>query len=355
MADKNSGETPWQRQISIDLLLKVANITFLHPFVAWMIPLCMRAQAMPWSHAAIQLSIAYASLLSLLALLLRANKALAYGPPRPVDLAEEIIVITGGASGLGLLLAEAYGMRGATVIVLDVREMEAEGDVRGVDYFRCDVGDAEQLARVAATILHNYGPPTILINNAAIVHGKSLLSLSTEEIQRNFQVNLLSHFYALKLFLPGMLREQRGTVVTVSSVIGRLGCRNLSDYSAAKAGLIAMHNSLVAELPPSASIKTLLVTPGQFSTPLFAGLQTPSTFFAPILEPVEIAKEIIAAIDSGVSGVLSLPLYTRWVDLLPVMPVGIQRGLRWASGMNKAMDTFVGRKDDPQKKPKEHN
>jgi NAD(P)-dependent dehydrogenase (short-subunit alcohol dehydrogenase family) len=79
------------------------------------------------------------------------NDRLAFGLPREVDLSEEVIVITGGASGLGLLIAEVYGMRGATVAVLDVEEME-NGEARGVTYYKCDVTDKDQVARVAAEI-----------------------------------------------------------------------------------------------------------------------------------------------------------------------------------------------------------
>ncbi len=91
--------------------------------------------------------------------------------------------------------------------------------------------------------------PTILINNAGIVNGKPLLALSAAEVQRNFNVNLLSHFHTIRTFLPGMLAtETGGTIVTISSVLGKLGASHLADYTAAKAGLIAMHNSLPPEL-----------------------------------------------------------------------------------------------------------
>jgi hypothetical protein len=146
-----SREPAWTQLISIDLLLKVLNVTFLHPFVAWMIPLCMRAQAMQWTHPAIQITIGYASLLTLMYFVGILNKQIAYSKPRTVDLAEEVIVITGGASGLGLLLAEVYGMRGATVAVMDILELES-GEARGVTAYKCDVGDKEQVARVAAQI-----------------------------------------------------------------------------------------------------------------------------------------------------------------------------------------------------------
>lgn len=141
----------WAKPFSVDLILKVLNVTFLHPFVAWMMPLCMRAQAMRWEHPAIQIAIGYASLLTALFFLGVLNRQIAYSKPREVDLSEEVIVITGGASGLGLLIAEVYGMRGATVAVLDVKDLES-GEARGVSMYKCDVGDKEQVARVAVEI-----------------------------------------------------------------------------------------------------------------------------------------------------------------------------------------------------------
>lgn len=141
-----------------------------------------------------------------------------------------------------------------------------------------------------------------------------------------------------------MVSAGQGTIVTVSSVIGKLGAARLSDYAASKAGITAMHRSLVAELKSTPDIKTVLVTPGQLTTPLFNGVKTPSGFFAPELEPVDVAKEIIAAIDAGVSAEVSLPLYARWVDWMNVMPVGVQTILRKLSGIDSGMNTFVGRK-----------
>lgn len=106
---------------------------------------------MSWSHTAMQISIGYASLLTALFFLGVLNRQIAYSKPRKVDFSEEVIVITGGASGLGLLVAEVYGMRGATVAVLDVKELEA-GEARGVSVYKCDVGDKEQVAKVAVEI-----------------------------------------------------------------------------------------------------------------------------------------------------------------------------------------------------------
>lgn len=192
---------------------------------------------------------------------------------------------------------------------------------------------------------YQLGTPTVLINNAAIVIGKTLLDLSFDEIDKSLTTNLLGPFYCLKTFLPAIIRGGRGgTIVNVSSVIGTVGAAQLTDYAAAKAGLTALHRSLTAELRESHSeIRTVLVTPGQVSTPLFYGVQTPNSFIAPVVEPVDVAKEIVAAIDSGKGATVAMPLYAHWVDWLNVLPVGVQTIARWAAGVDRGMKTFVGR------------
>lgn len=141
----------WFAPVSVDLVLKVLNVTLLHPFVCWVIPLCLRAQTMKWDAPPMIAAIAWAVLITLLFVAGVINQRIAHGLPREVDLSEEVIVITGGASGLGLLVAEVYGMRGASVAVLDVNEME-NGEARGVTYYKCDVSDKAQIAKAAAEI-----------------------------------------------------------------------------------------------------------------------------------------------------------------------------------------------------------
>lgn len=189
------------------------------------------------------------------------------------------------------------------------------------------------------------GTPTVIINNAAIVVGKKLLDLDFDDVDRSLSTNLLSSFYTLRTFLPPMIRAGKGgTVVTVSSVIGEVGAACLTDYAAAKAGLIALHKSLTAELRADhPDIRTVLVTPGQLSTPLFYGVQTPNSFLAPVVEPVEVAREIIFAIDNGNAEHIGMPLYARWMSWYNVLPVGVQLIVRRLAGVDRAMSTFVGR------------
>lgn len=193
------------------------------------------------------------------------------------------------------------------------------------------------------------------------MHGKSIHDLQPHEIEKyiylssqypitqrkdadfhivdsTVRTNYLSHFWTIKAFLPGMLRLQKGTIVTISSVVGHVGPKFLTDYASTKAAATTLHYALTADLGgANAPIKTLLVEPGQMSTNLFAGVETPSNFFAPVLEPVDVAKEIIAAIDAGTGGVLAMPTYSRWIHLMKVLPVSVQRLVKWWSGCDEAM------------------
>lgn len=137
-----------------------------------------------------------------------------------------------------------------------------------------------------------------------------------------------------------MIREGRGTIVTVSSVLGHLGAANLASYTASKAGLLALHHSLRAELaqnPDAKEIKTILVTPGQMGTKMFAGVKTPSNFLAPIVSPAEIAKNVLKMIEKGESGEIAVPLYAQFIQVLGVLPVGMQALIRKFSGVDTAM------------------
>ncbi|KAL1393275.1 hypothetical protein HDK64DRAFT_3867 [Phyllosticta capitalensis] len=336
---------PWHAHLTIDLLAYVASYTIFHPFVAWVVPLSLRAQRTPYHFTSFIVSVTYASLLTAFYAFSLLNKRLAYGPPRKVNLDDEVIVITGGAGGLGLLIAEVYGMRGASVAVLDIAEIK-DAESRGIHYYRCDVGDSAQVEKASSRISQDLGTPTIIINCAGIVNGKPLQELTPSDVERNFRVNLFSHFYTNQKFLPGMMSSANGgTIVTVSSVLGKIGAASLSDYTAAKAGLIAMHTSLIAELKQSPNrgarnIRTILVTPGQLATPLFASLTTPSNFFGPVVEPVEVAKEIMKMVDAGEGGELSFPLYACFIEWMNVLPASLLWAVRSMAGVDTAMKNF---------------
>ncbi|KAF1833724.1 short chain dehydrogenase/reductase [Decorospora gaudefroyi] len=342
-------DEPWHHYLTIDLIWYVLGYTLFHPFVSWVVVLCLRAQYTPYENIELRVAMAWAMLMTAIGIFGIVSDRIAFGSPREVDLAEEVIVITGGVDGLGGLLAETYGMRNANIAVLDTKKVdEDEAEDKGILYYQCDVSDAQQVEAAAAKIVDDLGAPTILINNAGIVQTKSILDSTAEDVERIFRVNTLSHFTTLRAFVPYMLKEGRGTIVTVSSVLGHLGAANLSAYTASKAALLALHQSLRAELaqnPDAKEIKTILVTPGQMGTNMFTGVKTPSNFLAPIVTPAEIGKDIIRLIEKGESGEVALPLYSRYIPILGSLPVGVQHLVRKWSGMDKA----VGR-IDPAKK-----
>ncbi|KAG8628662.1 hypothetical protein KVT40_002527 [Elsinoe batatas] len=327
--------------LSIDFLARESRQL---PFLALSLSLSRLALGYTWSPLDTTCSTIF--LFSLLLYFLWCiDQRIAWGSPRKVDWEEEVVLITGGSSGLGRVIADTYAMRGVGVAVLDVQPFYESGQGEkegGVRFYEVDVGDEAAVREVRARVEKDLGPPTVLINNAGIVNGKTLLEVESKALEKNFRVNLLSHFYILRAFLPGVIERNSGTVVTVASVLGDLGASQLSDYTAAKAGLIAMHTSLRSELADAGhdQIKTILVKPGQLSTPLFKGVQTPSSFMGPVVEPIDLAQAIVAKIDAGQSGVIALPLYADCIEWLSVLPYGTQKVMRWLSGVDRAMRTF---------------
>ena len=346
----SSPAQPWHSQLTLDLLVHVVARTLFHPFLAALIPLCLRALATPYESPSFVFTCAFATLVSLNRILQVYNGRLAYGVPREIDWENEIAVITGGAGGLGGCLAEIFALRGIGVAVLDVAidgmGLEGDNEKEGVKYYHCDVGDNDQIEDVWKKIVQELGTPTILINNAAVVNGRPFLKQTSEEVEKTFRVNTLSHYYLSKLFLAPLVDcAVGGTLVTVSSVLAHLGASNLSAYTASKAALLAYHSSISAELASTApQIKTILVAPGQLDTQLFGDVKLRGilrNFFGPVVGAGEIAAKIVGLIDKGDGGAVIEPAYARWIAWLEVLPVGVQEVIRGWTGINDVFSTSV--------------
>ncbi|KAJ5913587.1 Short-chain dehydrogenase/reductase SDR [Penicillium tannophilum] len=346
---------PWIHYLTLDALLKVLYRTLFNPFLAWVLVLCLRAQVTPPTHPAWIISVGYAVSLTLLFIASTINHRIAHGRPRTVDPEHEVVLVTGGASGLGLLIAQQYAMRGVRVAILDIKEVgekEAEeifGEDVDVRCYAVNVGERKALEDVRGKILKELGTPTIIINCAAArINGHSLLNLSADAFVDTVQTNLIAAFHLYQVFMPGIMNaEHGGTLVTVGSVLGQLSPAGLSDYSASKSGLSALHRTMEAELRGHEQVKTLLVETGQMSTPLFSWVRTPSRFFAPVLEPVEVAREIVTAVDSGHGGVLRLPAFAKLVNWYAVLPGAVQVVARYLSGIDKAVSSGLQSRDTP--------
>jgi hypothetical protein len=156
----NRPDEPWHHYLTIDVIWYVLGYTLFHPFVSWVVVLCLRAQYTPYGNPEMRIAIAWSILMSAIGIFSIISDRIAFGSPREVDLAEEVIVITGGAEGLGGLLAETYGMRNANIAVLDIKKMDQdEAEEKGITYYQCDVSDVEQVEAAAAKIVKDVSCP----------------------------------------------------------------------------------------------------------------------------------------------------------------------------------------------------
>ena len=339
---------PWHHSLTLDLLLRVLANSIFHPFVASLLPLCLRAVETPYSAPAFKNTVYWAIAVCLYHALAPLNERLADGPPRKISPDDEVVVVTGGARGLGRCIAQAYALRGTDVAVLDIARENTveliEGD--SVRYYQCDIGDRGAVKRTWRQIIKELGPPTVLVHCAAVVHGKTLQQLTADDILLSFRTNVMAQFTLNKLFLKDAgARESGGTLVTVSSVLGRLGAARCSAYAATKAALDAHHASVAAEHP---RVKTLLVAPGELDTELFAGLAEGRGFWqrfaGPVVDVTELAMAIVRRVGEGRGGVIAEPAYARWIWLWEVLPRAAQQGLRRLTGIDKEMEKFGGRR-----------
>ena len=145
-------DQPWHHSLNIDLFLRVLKNSIFHPFIAALLPLCLRAAETPYTEPAFKNSVYWAIFICILHVLGPISDKYAYGSPREVDHEEEVIVITGGASGLGRCVAEIYALKGATIAVLDIMPVGAASAVEGVKYYECDIGDVAEVEGAWAKI-----------------------------------------------------------------------------------------------------------------------------------------------------------------------------------------------------------
>jgi short-subunit dehydrogenase len=174
--------------------------------------------------------------------------------------------------------------------------------------------------------------------------------LSPETAAKTFTTNTLAQFTTLSTMLPYLLSSPTGAhIITISSILSHLSPARLSDYSASKAAISSLHNTLYHELLTHpdrnafSRVKTLLVEPGMLSTQLFSDItKLPwyAHFFGPVLEAKDVAKEILRVVERGEGGVIRMPFYAKCVPMLGVLPGSLQRVVRWWSGIDRAI---VGR------------
>ncbi len=152
------------------------------------------------------------------------------------EIAGQNILITGGASGIGRLVALKMARLGGNVILWDVHQQnmdkvleELTATGRAAYGYLCDVTDRNQVYVTAKRVEADRGPVDILINSAGTVSGKMLLDLPDEKIEETIAVNCLALFWTTKAFLASMMERNHGHVVTISSAAGIIGGAKLTD------------------------------------------------------------------------------------------------------------------------------
>ena len=260
-------------------------------------------------------------------------------------------LVTGGASGIGRRMALELAGLGARVSVWDINrqnleqtvaELRARGgsEARG---FLCDVAHRERVYAVAEETRAAGGPVDILINNAGVVSGRSLLEIPDEKIEATFAVNTLSLFWVTKAFLGDMVRRNQGHVVTIASASGLIGVAKLSDYAASKWAAIGFDESLRAELHTLApAVRTTVVCPFYIDTGMFRGVKSRFPLLLPILAEDVVARRVVEAIRRDRPR-LCMPPLVYLVPSLRLLPVRAMDWLARFLGVNSSMDAFTGR------------
>ncbi|ORY66412.1 estradiol 17-beta-dehydrogenase [Pseudomassariella vexata] len=238
------------------------------------------------------------------------------------DWPNEIAVVTGGAGGIGGHVVRLLAERGVAVVVLDIQPMTFEAGPK-VHHYKCDLTSAANLSEVAAKIRAEVGDPTILVNNAGVARGKSILDTSEWDLKFTFDVNCFAHYYTVHEFLPAMICKNHGMVVTIASFAAWLTVPNMVDYGCSKAAAFSFHEGLTAELKTrynAPKVRTVVVNQGYTKTALFTGYHNEQPFMLPALEPESVADAIATQIFSGKSGQIITPTLgwtLRWLRGLP--------------------------------------
>jgi dehydrogenase/reductase SDR family member 7B len=190
-----------------------------------------------------------------------------------MDYTDQLIWITGASSGIGEALAKAFSRRGAR-LVLTARNTDELARVRSecahpdkTWTYQLDMLDQERMPALAAQVLAELGPVSVLINNAGITSRGLVKDTLLEVDKKVMEVNYFGTIALTKALLPSMAEQQKGLIVTVSSVIGKFGTAMRSSYAASKHALHGFFDSLRGEVWQD-GIRIVMVVPGYVSTPI---------------------------------------------------------------------------------------
>lgn len=161
------------------------------------------------------------------------------------DFDREIVLITGGSSGIGAAVAQEFLRRNkrTKIVVVDVGELKWQAPAgSSVQFYKCDLTDAAAVKDMADKVREEVGHPTVLFNNAGVARGSPILLAPPEDLELVIKTNLLAQYYVTQQFLGDMVRRDHGHIVYSGSLSSVIAGPSIGPYSSTKAGLSAMHD-----------------------------------------------------------------------------------------------------------------
>lgn len=192
----------------------------------------------------------------------------------------QVVIVTGGGSGIGQAACHLYAREGARVVVSDVDEKGGEKTVeaiRGINgeaiFVRADVSNPEDCEAMVAAALEQFGRLDVAFNNAGI-GGEAAITAdySVAGWQKVIDINLSGVFYCMKYEIPAMLTAGGGAIVNMASILGQVAFENSSAYVAAKHGVVGLTKNAAVEYAKQ-GLRINAVGPAFIRTPLIAGIE----------------------------------------------------------------------------------
>jgi NAD(P)-dependent dehydrogenase (short-subunit alcohol dehydrogenase family) len=218
----------------------------------------------------------------------------------PQPLRGKVVIITGGASGLGKATALAFAREGSCVVCLDVNPAGIEEMMPELDgglALYCNVRDEADVSQAVRQVLERYGRVDVLVNNAAVDHTLSVEEMSVAQWDQVIGVNLRGPFLMAKAVLPAMRRQGGGQIVNVASTAAQRAWANASAYHASKWGLVGFGRGLGVE-GRADNIRVTTILPGGMATHFFdrfANQGIPMPDEGNLQDPANVAAAILFA------------------------------------------------------------
>jgi len=176
-----------------------------------------------------------------------------------------VVLITGGAKGIGLACAHAFVAAGDKVAITYRSAPPADADAEGLLCVACDVTDSDQVDAAFAAVEEALGPVEVLVANAGITNDMLVLRMDEDAFSSVVDTNLTGGFRLARRAVQKMMRARFGRIIFISSVVASTGQAGQANYAAAKAGLVGLVRSVARELA-SRNVTANVVEPGPITT-----------------------------------------------------------------------------------------